>query len=355
MSALGWASLGLSALQLPFALYQDYSQSKKMAKQHQYNIDMLNRTTAAQKDLFDYQFDANNQYNSPAAQMERLQLAGLNPNLMYGNGASTGNASSSMPGVNATSNVGLPNTPDFAGAVSSISSTLNQARALDLQQKSIENETKRSDSSSALDWAKVRQQALETLAYANKDTPEYISALKNVELADSQIKKNEAETSNIEKEGDILDIKKEITEYEKMNTKLLGDRLAQEIKEIQQNIAESKSRVTLNHSLASYYRVLSQLTEEQIPYVKAQTFSITLNNILDRYTIPQKVKAQLLGNCQMELMNKHLRFENEKQFQTWFMGQVKLATSSLGDVAGAYKDIVGTNSQVLFNTLKFAK
>ena len=39
----------------------------------------------------------NNAYNDPAAQMQRLKAAGLNPNLVYGNGSVTGNASGSAP------------------------------------------------------------------------------------------------------------------------------------------------------------------------------------------------------------------------------------------------------------------
>jgi hypothetical protein len=38
-----------------------------------------------------------NAYNSAAAQMERLKAAGLNPNLVYGNGAVVGNSSSPVP------------------------------------------------------------------------------------------------------------------------------------------------------------------------------------------------------------------------------------------------------------------
>ena len=59
---------------------------------------------AMQKEMADYKYaqDMNmwnlvNAYNDPAAQMERLQKAGLNPNLVYGGGNVTGNASSSGP------------------------------------------------------------------------------------------------------------------------------------------------------------------------------------------------------------------------------------------------------------------
>lgn len=58
----------------------------------------------AQKELADYQFQLNqqqwaaeNEYNSPGAQMQRLKSAGLNPNLVYGSGAVTGNTTTQGP------------------------------------------------------------------------------------------------------------------------------------------------------------------------------------------------------------------------------------------------------------------
>lgn len=57
-----------------------------------------------QKRASDYAYNQNlqmwnlaNAYNDPAAQMERLQKAGLNPNLVYGGGNVTGNTSGSTP------------------------------------------------------------------------------------------------------------------------------------------------------------------------------------------------------------------------------------------------------------------
>ena len=67
----GLFNLGTTALQNKY-------NKEQAALQNQYNIDMWNRQ---------------NEYNSPASQMNRLKEAGLNPNLMYGQG-STGNASS---------------------------------------------------------------------------------------------------------------------------------------------------------------------------------------------------------------------------------------------------------------------
>lgn len=65
-------------------------------------------TNSAQMQLAQYQFDKalemwnmNNEYNSPSSQMQRLKEAGLNPNLVYGNGSVVGNSSSSAPSYDA--------------------------------------------------------------------------------------------------------------------------------------------------------------------------------------------------------------------------------------------------------------
>lgn len=65
------------------------------------NRNAIREQNKANKDLAKYQFDLNmqawhqqNQYNSPAAQVARLQAAGLNPQLAYGSGSNAGNASS---------------------------------------------------------------------------------------------------------------------------------------------------------------------------------------------------------------------------------------------------------------------
>lgn len=80
------------------------SQQAKVAR---YNTD---RTIQANKELAQYGYSKDlemwnkgNEYNSPAAQMERLKEAGLNPNLVYGTGSVAGNTSGSLPQYNAPS------------------------------------------------------------------------------------------------------------------------------------------------------------------------------------------------------------------------------------------------------------
>lgn len=66
------------------------------------------KTIEANMNLARYQYSKDlemwnkgNAYNSPEAQMERLSKAGLNPNLVYGNGSVVGNTNGQLPKYNA--------------------------------------------------------------------------------------------------------------------------------------------------------------------------------------------------------------------------------------------------------------
>lgn len=73
--------------------------------QHDYNKDSMfiqqgyNRENLALQQKYNLEnWNRQNQYNDPSAQMQRLKNAGLNPHLVYGNGA-IGNATGSVPSV----------------------------------------------------------------------------------------------------------------------------------------------------------------------------------------------------------------------------------------------------------------
>lgn len=67
----------------------NYRYSKKIAKQnYQYSRELADQQNQMNIDMWERQ----NAYNTPVAQMQRFEVAGLNPNLIYGQGNS-GNAS----------------------------------------------------------------------------------------------------------------------------------------------------------------------------------------------------------------------------------------------------------------------
>lgn len=67
-------------------LIQNNAQKKAQQREFAHNKEMWNLA---------------NQYNSPEQQMARLKSAGLNPNLVYGNGSVVGNTSTSTPNYQA--------------------------------------------------------------------------------------------------------------------------------------------------------------------------------------------------------------------------------------------------------------
>lgn len=103
---MDWSNPVASAFSGAFGLLGaglQYKYNKKLAEQqNQYNIDMWNMQ---------------NEYNSPANQMKRYEQAGLNPNLIYGQGT-PGNAASSPEQV-------TPAAPDLSPALRELSQAFN--------------------------------------------------------------------------------------------------------------------------------------------------------------------------------------------------------------------------------------
>ena len=75
------------ATALGSAAWGYFNQRKTNEEQKQYNEDMMNKQNQFNLDMY----NKTNDYNSPVKQMQRFQEAGLNPNLIYGQG-NNGNA-----------------------------------------------------------------------------------------------------------------------------------------------------------------------------------------------------------------------------------------------------------------------
>ena len=115
-------------------------QQRAAAQQREFQREMA--AYSYQKDLDMWKLS--NEYNSPAAQMQRFKSAGLNPNLMYGQG-NAGNVATSMPKYQ---QYGTPvAAPEFTHGfgIANVISTYQDLRIkdaqLDLLKKQIENKS----------------------------------------------------------------------------------------------------------------------------------------------------------------------------------------------------------------------
>lgn len=123
----------------------NYFNNKKQVETARYNTDATNR---ANRELAEYTFSKNyemwkenNQYNSPEAQMQRFQNAGLNPNLMYSKGQP--GLSASMPTFQQPQqsyNYKARQIPTL-GEAADLRMKNAQTALLDAQAKKIESET----------------------------------------------------------------------------------------------------------------------------------------------------------------------------------------------------------------------
>lgn len=59
--------------------------SHNMKRQYKYNKKLQEQSADLQQRNWQLQFDAQNEYNTPTAQRNRIEAAGMNPNLAYGN------------------------------------------------------------------------------------------------------------------------------------------------------------------------------------------------------------------------------------------------------------------------------
>lgn len=130
-----------------------------------------------QKELMDYQFQLNqqgidrqNEYNSPVKQMERLRQAGLNPNLVYGNGSVVGNTSDS-----ASTSQSKARTAELQKyAQMATEQSLAKAQVEISNDKKYGNliDAKREETSQAINESKARERNLEagTTNLKNSDT-----------------------------------------------------------------------------------------------------------------------------------------------------------------------------------------
>lgn len=93
MDPLIIGSLISGGLSLGSSLFNGYSQKSAVKEANKGNMELAKYQNARNIELW----NANNEYNSPGAQMGRLQEAGLNPNLVYGSGSAVGNTSAAPP------------------------------------------------------------------------------------------------------------------------------------------------------------------------------------------------------------------------------------------------------------------
>lgn len=265
MSLLSGISAGVGAL----GSLLGGRQSKKNVK----------RTIKAQKEMQQYEWEQNlalyhynNQYNSPEQQMQRLQDAGLNPNLVYGNGA-VGNTSGPLPSYDASR-------PDYSGQKSESAEFLQAASVyLDYATKSaqIDNLQATNDmiheQTEGVAIENLRKQFdldLETELRPETVTSRYNKSLQTTEELGLAGEKRQLSAIETRIAQETYPIAIEMVQQELENARKRGQNLDQDfLLRVQQTIAqrlENEYRelgVTSSDALA--YRVIARILKSLFP------------------------------------------------------------------------------------------
>ncbi len=222
---------GLSGL---FGQSKQFKEQKKLINlQYEKNLEQWNRE---------------NEYNSPVKQMERLKEAGLNANLVYGNGGVTQQAAHSPT-------YGMADAPNYGPAIQQmVSQTLQTMTAL--------QQIEQSKSQSNLnDQLAVKAAADKTVSDFKAENLKRNNAwidklhLSQLKLNDSQIELNGSKVtlnSSFQSQCDAtVGMLKSQTKLNDKQLEVLSQNMRESqarIQQIMQNIKESYSRIALNNS-----------------------------------------------------------------------------------------------------------
>lgn len=212
---------------------QDYlEKQQKAAEQRQFDYN---------KQLQDYVFAQNleqwnreNQYNSPAAQMARFNAAGLNANLMYGNmsaGATSPEMSVGDVGTGSAPSAPNADVPFVGFDYIAAQNALSQSKLIDAQVNKTNAETLGVISDNALKsgtlsanidkaFADLANTVADTDLKTAETTGQEIQNTVDENIAPTKIKQAEANLENTKKQGLNLDKTNELLDAQVTNMKL---------------------------------------------------------------------------------------------------------------------------------------
>lgn len=238
--------------QIASSLYGADQATRQVEMTNAANLEATDRTNQANMDLskFKYQkdleqWDRENIYNSPSAQMQRFKDAGLNPNLMYGQG-SNGNAATNVRYNQATL----------------------QAPKFDY----------RNPQANAL-----RSQAIMSASQVGKVFAE-------TDLIKRQAKIADAQASNIEADTELKGINTKIKQIEESYK---SQTLSEALKGLK---ADNKQKaIALETQRSEQYAKLAQTIKENSK-IDAETQATMIDNLYQMRTLEQRVIAASLNN-----------------------------------------------------------
>lgn len=215
---------------------------------------ILNRVESSdQRQFLRSMWDANNRYNSPAAQRKRLEQAGINPAFAMQNG---------MMDSGAASQPSAPSLPsyDFSPA----SSALNTAAQLDLQERQVESDARLKDENT------IAQQQRNKFGLYDA----YFDVLNKI----ADLRQKGADTSFLVSQKDYLE--KQIGAFDRRNNA--------EVNKIDKEATVAEKQAALIDLQSSYQKIVNQY----LPKEKQKSFAVQDATISELYSAAARHDAE---------------------------------------------------------------
>lgn len=288
-------------------------------------------------------------YNTPQAQMQRLQAAGLNADLMYGNGAS-GLVNTALPSYSGVSTSGGTSTAGVSAIAGTPTAVESMLPAIDAMRTLAETSNIQEDTN------KKRGEI------TSLDLDNFVKAAtqgKQIELAGMQVTlaKKAADLSDAERANLIQTLNNLQTQNEYVNQKiqesiaqarnldsqtlnnrisayLSGPRFDMEVKEFQQRLRESDSRIVFNNAQA----------KEILTLVLAKKLNLDTDTLLKKANVRKTnfdaANAIRNGNI-LNIQERQLQF-NYEQSESYDDVEriINIVSGALGSVGQIANDIL---------------
>lgn len=288
-------------------------------------------------------------YNTPQAQMQRLQAAGLNADLMYGNGASglVNTALPSYSGVSTSGGTSTAGVSAIAGtptAVESMMPAIDAMRTLAETDNIKEDTQKKRGEITSLDMDNFIKAATQGKQIELVDM-QVTLAKKASDLSDAQRSNLIQTLTNLQTQNEFVNqqIQQSISQTRNLDSQTLnnrifaylsGPRFDMEVKQFQQQLRESDARIVVNNAQA----------KEILTLVLAKKLNLDTDTLLKKANVRKTnfdaANAIRNGNI-LNIQSKQLQFNYEQSMSYDDVERVSnIVSGALGSVGQIASDIL---------------
>lgn len=339
--------IGGAAISAISSFFGNKSNRKQSAEAFERESKFAREERLAQQQWIEQMYEKNNSYNSPAAQMQRLKDAGLNPDLMYSRG-DVGNATAPEAPAQAPTprfNVIPANTYGQTAQIAADSGLkAAQARLADSQSKKTDTE----ESLLTADYL-LRKARTESDIELNNSTIYVNHELGQLNHAEAEVaakKLQEIDVAMSEARERINTMKAQQAEIDEKIVQMKFDRYLRSkefellCKKTYQDMKESNSRINLN---ASEVQDIMATQLARVMNLNASTYMQKKQGML----ASEQTMTELYKQTGIDISNQHAKF-NFDQAKSWDSTErfTNVATTWINSVSFAVGQFAGATTSL---------